>query len=90
MPEIPFTGWIWVSNRLSDFTRCYLAGLIGETIMAVKIESRGNMKIRITSKDDGYIESQTVEANLLFAILEKLEEIRCGIIDVEVEVGKAR
>lgn len=27
--------------------------------------------------------SETVEANLLFAILEKLEEIRCGLIDIE-------
>ena len=31
----------------------------------------------------GFIVSQSVEANLLCAILEKLEEIRCGIIDVE-------
>ena len=32
------------------------------------------------------IEAQTMEADLLFAILEKLEEIRCGIIDVEEAV----
>ena len=36
-----------------------------------------------TALHSGSIESQSVEANLLFEILEKLEEIRCGIIDVE-------
>ena len=30
----------------------------------------------------------SVQANLLFAILEKLEEIRCGIIDVETEISQ--
>ena len=30
---------------------------------------------------------QSVEANILFMILEKLEEIRCGLIDVEEKVG---
>ena len=46
------------------------------------IEKSDNINIRVTDKS-GYVESQTVEANLLFAILEKLEEIRWGIIDVE-------
>lgn len=27
--------------------------------------------------------SKSVEAHLLFALLEKLEEIRCGLVDVE-------
>lgn len=31
--------------------------------------------------------SKSVEAHLLFAILEKLEEIRCGLIDVEPKGG---
>jgi len=32
---------------------------------------------------DGFLESQSVESNLLFAIYNKLEEIRCGLIDIE-------
>ena len=36
---------------------------------------------------DTKIKSNTVEANLLFAILEKLEEIRCGIEDLEDEIS---
>jgi len=39
--------------------------------------------IKITDAKDGYIESSSVTANLLYEILQKLEEIRCGIIDVE-------
>lgn len=36
-----------------------------------------------TALHSGSIESQSVEANLLFEILNKLEEIRCGNIDIE-------
>ena len=36
---------------------------------------------------DAEIKSNTVEANLLYAILEKLEEIRCGLIDIEDEIS---
>lgn len=39
--------------------------------------------VKAISKDGGSIESQSVEANLLLAILEKLDEIRCGLIDIE-------
>ena len=47
-------------------------------------EQHSNMRIRVTDLDNGgHIETQTVEANLLFAILQKLEEIRCGGIDIE-------
>ena len=49
-----------------------------------------HFKIKVMDTDDhldGSITSQTVEANLLFAILEKLEEIRCCIIDVESSVS---
>ena len=47
------------------------------------IERDGNW-IQVTESNNGCgIQSKTVEANLLFAILEKLEEIRCGLIDVE-------
>lgn len=39
-------------------------------------------------KSLGYIEEQSVQSNILFAILEKLEEIRCGIINVENKAGE--
>jgi len=53
------------------------------------IEKRDHMRIRVTDLDNGgSIETQTVEANLLYAILEKLEEIRCGVIDVENEINR--
>lgn len=43
--------------------------------------------IRIAEKPtvlrSGFIECQTVEANLLFEILNKLEEIQYGIINVK-------
>ena len=39
-------------------------------------------------RDDEFIESQSVEANLLYEILGKLEEIRCCIIDVKSAVEK--
>jgi len=55
--------------------------------MDIDIERQPHKRIRVTDLDDGgYIESQTVESNILFAILEKLEEIRCGIINVENEL----
>jgi len=47
-------------------------------------EKINNMRIRVTDLDNGgSIETQTVEANLMFAILEKLEEIRMQGIDIE-------
>lgn len=49
----------------------------------MEIERDNNLQVRISKKNGGFIESQFVEANLLFAILDKLEEIRCGLIDVE-------
>ena len=39
--------------------------------------------VKVVTDDDGYIESQKVEAILLYKLLEKLEEIRCGLIDIE-------
>ena len=53
--------------------------------MSIKKEEHD--KIIIGDVSTGFITSQTVEANLLFAILEKLEEIRCGLIDVELAVN---
>ena len=54
----------------------------------IEIEKSANMRILVTDGVGGSIKSQTVEANILFAILEKLEEIRCGIIDVESAVER--
>lgn len=51
--------------------------------MKIDIERKSNLKIRITDENGGYIESQSVESNLQFAIIEKLEEIRMGLIDIE-------
>jgi hypothetical protein len=53
--------------------------------MSIHIEQKANLEIRVTDVDGGnYSVSQTVEANMLFAILAKLEEIRCCVVDVEV------
>ena len=49
----------------------------------MNIEQESLLWVRITDNDGRFIRSQSVEANLLFAMLEKLEEIRCGLIDVE-------
>lgn len=49
----------------------------------MEIERGPNLQVRISKKNSGYIESQSVEANLLLMILDKLEEIRCGLIDIE-------
>jgi len=47
-------------------------------------EKINSMRIRVTDLDNGgSIETQTVEANLMFAILEKLEEIRMQGVDIE-------
>lgn len=39
--------------------------------------------VKAISEDGGSIESQSVEANLLLAILEKLDEISCVLVDIE-------
>ena len=41
------------------------------------------MKIRVTEKNGGYIEAQTVDANLLYAILQKLDDIKNRLDDIE-------
>lgn len=48
-----------------------------------------SLRIKATSGDGVSIDSQSVEALLMFAILEKLEEIRCCTIDVESAVIEA-
>jgi hypothetical protein len=55
----------------------------------MEIERAPNSQVSISKENGGYIESQSVEANLLFIILEKFEEIRCGLIDVEHVIEKA-
>jgi len=42
--------------------------------------------IEIENEFGGVIESQSVEANLLYMILEKMEEIRINQIDIETEL----
>ncbi len=51
--------------------------------MDAEITKRNYLRVRVEGADGVYIETQSVEANLLFAILQKLEEIRCGLIDIE-------
>ena len=56
--------------------------------MGIIVERKECDKIVIRDLNDGgFIQSQSVEANLLFEILQKLEEIRMGICDVENAVG---
>jgi len=54
----------------------------------MEIKKEDNNKIVIGNNQTGFITSCSVESNLLFAILEKLEEIRWGIIDVEGSVSR--
>ena len=42
--------------------------------------------VSVINDNGNSVESYSTEANILFMILEKLEEIRCGIIDVEMKV----
>ena len=42
----------------------------------VVIERKEHNKISVSDKDGGFITSQSVEANLLYEILNKLEDIR--------------
>ena len=52
-----------------------------------KIENLKGSIVRVTEIESGeYMQKDTVEVALQFAILEKLEEIRCGLIDVETAV----
>ena len=53
----------------------------------MKIEvNEKNLLITVTGNDGGHITQQSVESSLLFAILLKLEEIRCGGIDIEARI----
>jgi hypothetical protein len=39
--------------------------------------------LKIMHPEGGYVRSANITDILLFKILEKLEEIRCGLIDIE-------
>ena len=54
----------------------------------IKIERGPGNEILLIGEDGTYTESKSMEANILFEILNKLEEIKHGIIDVENEAGK--
>ena len=49
----------------------------------MRFEQETDLYISVIDSSGKSISTKSVEANLLFAILEKLEEIRCNIIDVE-------
>ena len=63
--------------------------MLNHYILEVKmrIKQEDNNKIIIGDKDKGFITSQSVEANLFYAILEKLEDMRWGIIDMESSIN---
>ncbi len=52
----------------------------------IKFSPCTNLRVIAINSDGGSIGSQSVEALLMLAVLEKLEEIRRGIIDVENEI----
>ena len=46
--------------------------------------------VKAVDEDGGSIKTQSVEAHLMLAILNKLEEIRCGNIDIEDAIEKQK
>jgi len=56
----------------------------------MKIEKTADGKPVITFKPSGYMPIESAEGYLMLMILEKLEEIRCGLIDVETAVEKSQ
>ena len=56
----------------------------------MKIEKTAEGKPLITFKPTGYMPIESAEGYLMLMILEKLEEIRCGIIDVETATEQAK
>lgn len=48
----------------------------------MEIQKKGS-KIRVSYKDGSFIEDMSVNTVLLYAIVEKLEEIRMGLVDIE-------
>lgn len=56
--------------------------------MNFKIERpfKGSMHIRMTNPSGQFLETQSIEANLLFSILEKLGELRDDLIDIQKKI----
>ena len=54
----------------------------------MKIERDENHHVIIKSDDGGSISSQSVEANLLFAILEELKELGGHLFAIELNTDK--
>lgn len=55
----------------------------------MKLERDVHGRVRVVLDGGGYLESQSVESNLLFSIYNELKEIRCGLIDIEKEKTNA-
>ena len=53
----------------------------------IKFKRSGN-DIKGEYPDGGFFRLTSTTDILLFEILEKLEEIRCGLIDIEMKVGE--
>ena len=47
----------------------------------MEIQKESHNKIRVTGNDGGFIESQTVEANILYEILNTLKELKTYIVN---------
>ena len=54
--------------------------------MFIKQSSKLSVIVKNKKTDSKYIESNSVESLVLFAILEKLEEIRTNTIDLETGI----
>ena len=50
----------------------------------MKIEKEPHNKIKITGNDGGFIDPQTIEANILYEILNTLKELKSYIINVGI------
>ena len=58
----------------------------------LKIETVSDgMTVRVTdTQSEEWMQESSVQAVLLFSILDKLEEIRCGLIDVESAIEQPK
>lgn len=55
----------------------------------MKIEQSQKFCVSVINDNGGRIESFSAEANILFMMLKKLEEIRCGLIDIEDKIDNS-
>lgn len=56
--------------------------------MSDKITREGHHWIFVTGENGGIIKTQDVSAHIQLAILEKLEELQCGLIDIESAIER--